>query len=208
MNQNGLFRADQLITEGNAITRQKRRLAFTGTTTSRFTANTQFTTEAGEYITADQINEKTIVRCPFHLDNHPSSFLALNDHGDVYHYCSVCCVTRWAPQREQSSQQDDFVETMRKLSQSMDLKIFERSPRGLEQFMVGGRTVVPAIAFSSERYLPDFEIAHGLVFVRSPKGSGKTEFERLYKTIRPSPLTSICSSKTHLRMRSEHSIKK
>ncbi len=166
----------QLITEGDAITKQKRRLAFTGTPTSRFTANTQFTTESGECVTADQVTEKTVVRCPFHLDNHPSSFLALNDHGDVYHYCSVCCVTRWAPQRQQGSQEDDFVETMRKLSQSTDLKIFERGSRGLEQFMVGGRTVVPAVAFSSERYLPDFEIAHGVVFVRSPKGSGKTEF--------------------------------
>ncbi|MDC3279211.1 hypothetical protein OAU68_02835, partial [Litorivicinus sp.] len=177
-NQLPLASVEQLIVEGDAITKQKRRLAFTGTTTSRFTSNTQFTTESGEFITADQVTEKTIVRCPFHLDNHPSSFVALNDHGDVYHYCSVCCVTRWAPRRQQTLQEDDFVETMRQLSQSTDLKIFERSVRGLEQFMVGGRTVVPAVKFSRERYLPDFEIAQGVIFVRSPKGSGKTEFVR------------------------------
>ena len=166
----------QLIVEGDAITKQKRRLAFTGTTTSRFTATTQFITESGEFITADQVTEKTVVRCPFHLDNRPSSFLAPNDRGDVYHYCSVCCVTRWAPQRQQSAQEDNFIETIRTVSQSGDLKIFEPNARGLEQFMVGGRTVVPSVSFSSDQYLPDFEIAHGVVFVRSPKGSGKTEF--------------------------------
>lgn len=166
----------QLIVEGDAITKQKRRLAFTGTTTSRFTATTQFATESGELITADQVTEKTVVRCPFHLDSRPSSFLAPNDHGDVYHYCSVCCVTRWAPQTQQSAQEDNFIETMRTLSQSSDLKIFEPNVRGLEQFMVDGRTVVPSVEFSQQRYLPYFEIAHGLVFIRSPKGSGKTEF--------------------------------
>ena len=166
----------QLIVEGDAITKQKRRLAFTGTTTSRFTATTQFITESGEFITADQITEKMVVRCPFHLDNRPSSFLAPNDRGDVYHYCSVCCMTRWAPQREQSVREGDFVETMRTLSQSSYKKIFEPKVRGLEQFIIGGQTVVPSVSLSSDRYLPDFEIAHGVVFVRSPKGSGKTEF--------------------------------
>ena len=169
---------DDLIANGRALTVRKRRLAFTGTTTSRFMRCTQFTTEAGGTITADQVSSKTVVRCPFHLDTNPSSFLALNDHNEVYHYCSVCCVTRWAPSTARSSAPaiDNFVETMREVSQAKNMKTFHRKAEGIERFMDGGEFTVASVEFSEERYLPDFNVSNGVLFVRSPKGSGKTEF--------------------------------
>ena len=169
---------NELAAEGIALAHQKKRLAFTGTASSTFTEGTVFTTESGEQITADQITDKTVVRCPFHLDQTPSSFLALNRNQDVYHYCSVCCVTRWVPKSIQPGIPllDDFIDTMRALSKQSNLREFKQKQVGLEQFMDLEKEILPAVEFTESKYLPDFEIPQGLVLVRSPKGSGKTEF--------------------------------
>ena len=150
----------ELAAEGIALAHQKKRLAFTGTASSTFTEGTVFTTESGEQITADQITEKTVVRCPFHLDQIPSSFLAHNRNKDVYHYCSVCCVTRWAPKSIASGIPllDDFVDTMRALSKQSNLKDFKQEQVGLEQFMDLTAESVPAVEFTESKYLPDFVI--------------------------------------------------
>ena len=167
-----------LIDDGRAITVEKRRAAFVGTASAKFTDQTVFVTREGEQVTAEQVKSKTVVKCPFHLDKTASSFLGVNDHGDVYHYCSVCCVTRWQPNstHEQFLAQDDFVDVMREIERHPEIKRYDTPLKGLEKFQKDPEEGSPSVKFTTERYLPDLGLGNGFIFVRSPKGSGKTEF--------------------------------
>ena len=111
--------------------------------------------------------EKTSVHCPVHIDNNASAFTVRSKQGVVGVHCSRCQTTYFT---------------------SSDMPLYEFN-YGLANLDALSRQDVeftddegyltysePAVLRISERYLPQRDTSASIVFVRSPKGTGKTQW--------------------------------
>ncbi len=119
--------------------------------------------------------ETTPVYCPFHDDDNPSAFVSINAKGSTFFHCKTCQLTRWM-QGSVSPVYDfhSFEKTIRDLKEN---PIKSKTENPLELFFeVDTQWVAKNIHFQQQQYLQLDEIKDGLMFIKSPKGSGKTTF--------------------------------
>jgi hypothetical protein len=129
----------------------------------------------GRRMTLDSIPPKTAVHCPIHLDEHASAFVIENRHGEHGLYCSTCSKSYWPSRASPDTlDPDDFVNTAKSIAASA-----KPLPRELENTLswsplsrehITGSTV----QIVSGQATPS-KLLRGITFVKSDKGSGKTE---------------------------------
>jgi hypothetical protein len=129
----------------------------------------------GHSLQLSKIQAKTSVYCPFHRDKNPSAFVARNHRGFAYLYCSKCNLSRWEIGAEPFSlTSEKFDDELIKLSQSA-LSKKQSKPVSLESFMANGEVFIEQIETQNRRYVEFSNVFDGITFVKSPKGSGKTD---------------------------------
>ena len=109
----------------------------------------------GECDPLERIAAGTRVFCPIHVDVEPAARVHRGPDGAVIVQCDVCRRTYTQP-RSRSYNFDEFNEVV----------------RALEPVHQRDRSVL----LFRERYLPRLTSQRGASFIKSPKGSGKTEF--------------------------------
>jgi hypothetical protein len=114
---------------------------------------------------------KTQIHCPIHVDHKPSAFvLESKDHIRGV-YCSGCAATFWpAPNTSHPIKDFDFY----KVEDIIATNDYQDTPN--DSFDDVPTNIARSSRMLNERYLPDLPFGEGITFVRSPKGSGKTEW--------------------------------
>jgi len=130
-----------------------------------------------------ELPPRTPVYCPFHLDNHPSAFMVKSKKGSVGIHCSSCGSTFWS---NTPAEPYDFYQ--------ID-EIIKREAKKPQNFYMDEETGQVQVYFdfdnepwhivTNEKYLPEVPVSDGITIIKSPKGSGKTQFlETLVKTLK------------------------
>lgn len=122
-------------------------------------------------LSAITLADRTI-HCPFHPDQHPSAFVVWSKSGCIGIHCHACMKTSWA----QSG------------ATVADSEWHTHYQRGAEDFTWSWsddeESALPGpyhaangtqVWLTDSRYLPEIDIRPGVTYIRSPKGSGKTE---------------------------------
>jgi hypothetical protein len=125
-----------------------------------------------------ELEPKTPICCPFHYDRNASAFVAVSKSGTHGIHCMTCRQSFWPPATAQSDDFSDFDNRVKEaehyFADNVDIGPFQHllTPAGI--------TYHPGLArsriFRSEGQflkLPD-ELPIGLIFIKSPKGTGKT----------------------------------
>lgn len=164
----------------------------------QLSANTQVHTEAGQWALLKELPAKTRVYCPQHIDNRPSAFTLRSQRGVPGVHCKACNATFFLEEQAAAPYRYDFDYSWKRV---FDLSYEEYSTYCDDNGHVdisevrGGR-----IRASSVQYLPFTEAPAvkpvelrpilqpldssaeddaelwDITFVKSPKGSGKTEW--------------------------------
>lgn len=130
-------------------------------------------TSRGELADFRDLPVPTPVFCPFHLDSSPSAFTTQSRYGVRGIRCSSCQQTFWEKQRE--PQPHDFYE-FDKLAHAAHAAYrydtYVEPQFGIEYDVPNPNLVI------SERYLhvDDIGVMKGITLIKSPKGSGKTQY--------------------------------
>lgn len=135
---------------------------------------------SGLEVLLGEITELTPIFCPFHRDTNPSAFASINEFGAPYKFinCSACGVT-WRQdglfQKHLSpTEKFNFVDTMRKVHQmSPEERLKELN--GLPIQYAENHLKTANIHFYNDEKFKLKGAPEGLTFIRSPKGTGKTE---------------------------------
>lgn len=110
----------------------------------------------GRVAVLGNIPPRTRVYCPNHADDHPSAFTVRSKSGVPGLHCSTCQLTYWLegelPPPYNFYDFDNRVEALAATSQRTEKQVF----------------------LHNERYLPSISLVEGAVFIKSPKGTGKT----------------------------------
>jgi hypothetical protein len=137
-----------------------------------------FVTSSGYEVRLDEISKNTSVRCPFHSGGSKHSFVSRNNVGKAYHYCSTCNKTRWESGGSAGIFSSDAFEaqlvTLAEQSKSLNTAVEKLD--GLRPFIQEQSNIsVKAIDVQSNRYLKIQTLNEGVTFIKSAKGTGKTE---------------------------------
>ncbi|MDD7803731.1 hypothetical protein [Ralstonia solanacearum] len=146
----------------------------------------------GSTETLQSLTARTPIHCPVpvHPDNNPSAMVTVNKDGKRGVYCSRCVATFW-PEDPARAQQPHFdfnrvAKAVRQLAEEEfpyhhdDLSNADDTDNLIEptlediadwQSLLAGRTHVVMY----EKFLPELSLEPGVTFIRSPKGSGKSE---------------------------------
>jgi len=129
-------------------------------------------TSRGEMKHLSELENSKPVYCPFHQDNNASAFTTISKSGSRGIHCSSCEQTFW--QKDVPPEKYDFLEFDKLAHEKFNSGIGEtyEDPSGID-FHVPNPNVV-----LSERFLhvDDIRIVDGITLIKSPKGSGKTEY--------------------------------
>lgn len=125
-----------------------------------------------------ELHHGATVHCPKHSDRNPSAMVVTNKHGENGVYCSTCGQSFWVTGSSiGKTKQFNFNSLPRLVS---ELEYLEDDETEYHAGFVGPPQQYPKswqTAFSfSKQFLPDIPMADGVTFVRSPKGTGKTEW--------------------------------
>jgi len=165
---------DELIVIGGESSKPKNRIDNTSENTrATFRSNhvldvdTTVIDKNGNISRIIDIAPGTQVRCPVHLDNNPSAFTLLSQSGVPGVYCSACGTTYFT---SSDVPLFDFNHGLTNLDtlEAEDITITDN-----EEYLVYNQS--PIIRYS-EKYLPQTNTNTQVVLVKSPKGSGKTEW--------------------------------
>lgn len=143
-----------------------------------------------------ELEPKTPICCPFHYDKNASAFVTTSQGGINGIHCMTCRQSFWPPA---ATQVDDFSDFERRVKEAehyfgsnVDIGPFQKflTPTGVVHHPGLTRC---RIHRTEEQFLklPD-KLPHGLVFIKSPKGTGKTaELARVIaQSSRPNSATS------------------
>ena len=128
------------------------------------------TLQDGRMVPFSEVEVKTRLHCPFHRDRNPSAFVVSNKRGVKGLHCSTCGLTYWPPY---AGGYDfyDFDEQVRRAVQ-----YFEEHRDWGPLFLDFPRSSMSDVTAHVVRGHPaPGSLAPGLTFIKSPKGSGKTE---------------------------------
>lgn len=137
-----------------------------------------FVTASGDALRLDEVTKNTTVQCPFHSGGNRHSFVSRNNVGKAYHYCATCNKTRWESGGSASIfSSDAFEDQLISLAeQSKNLNKPIEKLDGLRPFIQDQSNIpVKAIEVQSNRYLEIRSLNDGVTFIKSAKGTGKTE---------------------------------
>lgn len=127
------------------------------------------TTATGDQFPIENLEPRTSVHCLFHADRNASAFMVESKNGDKGIHCSKCGTTFWTNTSDPSA---DFFAFDR-----VAKAIKENAEPEAADFMFDYDSIHKEnIYFLSKKYLPNYPVANGATFIKSPKGSGKTEF--------------------------------
>ena len=133
-----------------------------------FPPSQAFKLKGGGVILAEQVRSKVSgVYCPFHVDKSPGSFLGVSKHGRPFHHCSSCDKTRWM----QVAKPDDANSLIAAIK---NFRPRTEKPVGTteEKELVGYEEKI--IHEYSNKHVEEIPFIEGGVFIKSPKGTGKT----------------------------------
>ena len=183
---------DSLIAQGIEQIEHPKSTGFAGgskatSKSRRFLSPTDLVTKRdGAVIAIGSIKKNTTVYCPDHFDNNPSAFVGISQtNGKPFLRCRVCLTTRWVGNENTPYNFNSFEEAVRNISQRADYEtVMEDTPFGAaaKTILKGGN-----IFLSSTDKLQIDRLRKGIMFVKSPKGSGKT-------TILPEILAPLITS--------------
>ncbi|WP_416193499.1 hypothetical protein [Nitrobacter sp. TKz-YC01] len=133
----------------------------------------------GETALFGQLSAQTTIHCPFHYDQNASAFVVESKTGALGIHCSTCAQTFWPPKTSTPPDFSDFDQRVREAQSyfglNADLGPFTKllAPEGV--------TYHPGLA-QSHIHLHDRDyvelpnpLPDGVIFVKSPKGTGKTQ---------------------------------
>ena len=120
----------------------------------------------GENYTLEQLPKELDVFCPIHVDNTPTGVVHWYADGTPGVQCTHCKRTYAAPTTQRNYDFGFFDRTIRALAP--DQKSQTEVYNGME-------FSTSAVTYLAEPYLPALELRSGVTFVKSPKGTGKTE---------------------------------
>lgn len=104
--------------------------------------------------------------CPFHLDKHQSAYVVVSKNGDRGIACHKCGLTRWP-----SDAPGIVFNWHKQIIESSEICKKQSAGPWESRLHESGMTV----QVTSSRYLPALKITEGVTYIRSPKGTGKTE---------------------------------
>ena len=161
--------------DGNAI----RRRSATRRSEISLAADQQVRLRGGWNMPVADLPHYTPVHCPIHIDVRPSAFIVHSQDGVAGVHCRACDATFWPPRMKTHSNLIDFYQIEDVVSANEyreDPTNFydDDAPAGLIEMAEADRG---HFTFST-KYLDHLDATprDGVTFVRSPKGSGKTEW--------------------------------
>ncbi len=141
----------------------------------------EITTAVSGVLKFMDFKKKTNVYCPFHPDKNASAFVGLNAKSIPYLVCSTCQFTRWL---EGNHKEDfdfhSFENTVSEYLRTPPTKINEFETPLTRLLYDSVPLENKGIHFSNDRYLQINKIENGITFIKSPKGTGKTNFLKDY----------------------------
>lgn len=124
-----------------------------------------------------EIPAKMRVHCPFHADENPSAFVVRSKKGSPGIHCAACVQTFWIEGMPKTEY--DFYR-FEKMTKDLAVRQVTDGTSVLEYQVPG--PLFPKILHRrlrtkvlDQKYLPHIGMIDGVTFVRSPKGSGKTQ---------------------------------
>ncbi|MGA4047913.1 plasmid replication protein, CyRepA1 family [Ralstonia nicotianae] len=119
------------------------------------------------------------IHCPEHIDRNPSAFIVKSEEGNRGVYCHRCAATFWMRngKRRRRPTGHDFYQieeiVLRNEHEENPANVYDEdeAPQGLFDMALAQR----AHFSMTKRLLPAIPVHEGVTFIRSPKGSGKSE---------------------------------
>lgn len=127
------------------------------------------TTAKGIQTPIENLDRKTSVYCPYHNDNNASAFIVENKRQEKGIHCSTCGSTFWTNTSIGGPDFSAFDNTLKAIRDNGEVNTDD-------VFQELANFSRKDIAFTKEKYLPTLPAFKGATFIKSPKGSGKTEF--------------------------------
>ncbi|WP_189413718.1 plasmid replication protein, CyRepA1 family [Mesorhizobium sp. M00.F.Ca.ET.217.01.1.1] len=121
----------------------------------------------------DDFDRSEQLFCPFHKDTRPSAFVIQNRYGQKGIRCSACVQSFWATGYNDHYDFQSFekaahaILTIPKATSDID-KFFPSEDDAVHM-------AAATIDFTDQEHLKHWQFVQGATFIRSPKGSGKTE---------------------------------
>lgn len=144
--------------------------AGTGRSTIQLPPDQIVRTAKGIDILLAEASAETEVHCPVHDDKNPSAFVLENAaKSNKGVHCSACGVTYWQGRPEPY----DFDDFDRAVEHALASSHGKQSDAPTCHAVEGLRDA--EVSIRSEKYLDDIRIQDGTTFIKSPKGTGKTE---------------------------------
>lgn len=130
----------------------------------------QIYTKSGAVSKLSNLKKGQTVYCPYHKDNNPSAFVTQSKSGCLGIYCSACKKTFWP--KETHNQKYNFFEFDSLVKNMLAQPALADEDDGIVHEPVYLNRVI------NEQYLNyhDLKFKNGIVLVKSPKGSGKTQY--------------------------------
>ena len=174
---------DDLIARGRDLNQRDSKAAGAGpvSTISKTTISLEepIRTARGDDVAFGDIVPGTNVHCPFHYDREPSAFVLENSGKTAKGLrCMACAQTFWPPGTPRLTY--DFFSFEKAAAAVSTFFDKNKDADGLERFMSDVESVREGmtkcnIKFVDSQYLDLASIEPGLTFIKSPKGTGKTE---------------------------------
>jgi len=158
---------DEFSSSTNRISQSSGRQISTTRSTTRIDDFSLITDSLGHDWTLSDIPVRTSVHCPIHIDNKASAFVIISKQGTKGVYCSTCRFTYFSSSSFPLFNFDygwDKIELKPAIDDEMSL-LTSIEDQPLERF--------------NSQYLPsELNSDASVLIIKSPKGSGKTEFLR------------------------------
>lgn len=126
----------------------------------------------GRLAQLQELRPQTTIHCPYHADLRPSAFVVHSEVGAPGIHCRTCARTFWTkkPNPYEFDAFDRLLESRADLDAIRE-EVCESSERLFDRFF----PVRASFDVFQQQHLPAIRYRPGITFVKSPKGSGKTE---------------------------------
>jgi hypothetical protein len=131
----------------------------------------------GSLVTLKSVTAKASLYCPYHPDKSPSAFVDFTAKKVMYLHCSSCELTWWSVLSSTSTNTVSFETAAANLEKKSVHKPTVKT--ALELFSDDDPAtghLVEHVTIHNSKYLKITKDYPGVTFIKSPKGSGKTEY--------------------------------